>query len=314
MVVASFGVTGEQLSGIAATVPWVGLLLVVSLLFGAAARGSRWALPLLVVIAAYDQGYWGFQYVFGNPLRPLLTLQEFAALEPTPLDAQPGDLIEPAWADTVGNPPILRGLRVWPGYVGLPPALVVPAYDPNLVTERIAGVRWRTTDASGAEPISEPAARARLLSRVKVSSNVAADVRLIDIGTEALVDEPLDGLAGPPGSVRILVDRPGRIVVETQAAGPQLLALTERFHSGWRITDERLEDGVNPARPSSARPLHVYGDFLGCVVDAGTHRLTFRFMPDSFKHGLWITVMGLAIVLFASPFAISKRLTTVGTV
>ena len=67
--------------------PWLALFVVVPLLFAAAARGKQWAPLLLIVIAAADQGYWGFQYLFGNPERPLMTIGELAALARIPESA-----------------------------------------------------------------------------------------------------------------------------------------------------------------------------------------------------------------------------------
>jgi len=60
--------------------------------------------------------------------------------------------------------------------------------------------------------------------------------------------------------------------------------LTERFHEGWRARDGEREYPV----------LRVYGDYVGCVIDAGTHRVTFTFAPASARIGLWLTIAGLA--------------------
>jgi uncharacterized membrane protein YfhO len=50
----------------------------------------------------------------------------------------------------------------------------------------------------------------------------------------------------------------------------------------------------------------VYGDFLGAVVEAGTHRITFRFRPRSFRYGLISSALGLVLVLFVVPFAMGR--------
>src|SRR5205085_7573833 len=99
-------------------------------------------------------------------------------------------------------------------------------------------------------------------------------------------------------------DRTGRIVVDATTGGPQLLAITERFHPGWRITDEPLNLDSHQTPNVVTPPLRVNGDFLGCVVGPGQHRVTFRFWPPSFEYGLWMTAAGLALVLCALPFAI----------
>jgi hypothetical protein len=98
----------------------------------------------------------------------------------------------------------------------------------------------------------------------------------------ALLDRPLDDLSGVPGSARILVDRPGRIDVETSAPGKQLLVLTERFHPGWRATADGRE----------LQTLSVYDTYLGCVVNPGTSRIQFVFAPRSLTVGIAVTLGG----------------------
>jgi len=68
----------------------------------------------------------------------------------------------------------------------LTPALALESRD--LVTLRIAGAKWRLTRFPIVEPIPDTAPRARLLSNVKLSSNVVVDVRAINILKEALVE------------------------------------------------------------------------------------------------------------------------------
>ena len=79
-------------------------------------------------------------------------------------------------------------------------------------------------------------------------------------------------------------------MVETVAGGPRLLVLTERFHRGWRAS----EDGV--ARETT----RVYGDFLGCRVGSGRHRVTLTFAPESAVYGLYATVIGVALTVVAT--------------
>ena len=290
----------EPLSGVTATAPWLALFVVVPLLFAAAARGKPWAPLLLVVIAAADQGYWGYQYLFGEPLRPLMTIDEMAMLARVPESGQSGDLIDTRpGVVPFQNDLILRGFRVWQGYVGLPPVLRL---NNTNTTAQLAGAKWRATE-SGFAPIQPAVERARLLTKARVSSNVADDILAINVLDEALVDRSIGDLSGPPGSARVVEDVPGRIVVDTTSPGRQLLALTERFDSGWRVTDDVLQPAVDPPAPSSGGLVRVYGDFLGYEVGPGAHRVTFRFSPASYARGLWVTALGLLVVLCVMLFA-----------
>src|SRR5262249_5258999 len=133
-------------------------------------------------------------------------------------------------------------------------------------------------------------ARARLVSSAQTSDDVKSDIRRIDIALVALVDQLVERLSGEPGRAQIGSDRPGRIVIETTAPGRQLSIVTERFHAGWQAA----EDG-------HCRPVRrVYGEFLGCVVEPGTHRLTLTFEPTSMRRGLQLTLVGLALTAVAS--------------
>jgi len=45
--------------------------------------------------------------------------------------------------------------------------------------------------------------------------------------------------------------------------------------------------------------LRVYGDFMGCVVDAGQHEVQFRFLPRSFAIGRWASLAGIGLCCVA---------------
>ena len=82
-----------------------------------------------------------------------------------------------------------------------------------------------------------------------------------------------------------------------------MLVLTERFHPGWRVSDS-ADESSRRDRGRDSRPMRVYGDFIGYVVDAGVHRLTFVFAPASFREGLWMSGLGAAVLLIALFWAI----------
>jgi hypothetical protein len=164
-----------------------------------------------------------------------------------------------------------------------------------LTTERIAGIKWTWT-ALGWERVDNSMARVRLVSEWRVSTDVPRDLDTIDIARVALVDASPGATAAPPGSARLVDERPGRLRIETAAPEGQLLVVAERFHRGWTAQ----VDGA----PADVR--RVYGDYLGCVVPAGAHTVAFVFAPASARYGLWLTLAGLlftaagAMVLFRS--------------
>jgi hypothetical protein len=135
------------------------------------------------------------------------------------------------------------------------------------------------------------------------SADPAADAHRVDIAAVAVVDRAVGDLGGAPGTARVAIDRPGRIVVDTWAPARQVLVVTERFHDGWRTR----VDGRDVAT------LRVYGDFLGCVVEPGIHQAALTFEPHSFRAGLRYMWSGLGLtagafaLIWCSPAATWRR-------
>jgi hypothetical protein len=276
---------GLMFSSVARATPSAVIVIGIALLVATAARGVGWSVPVLIVCVALDQGLWGYSYAYRwGPVQSLAALTETANV---PQEAQRGELLAPAIEGGVGNLAVLRGMRLTPGYTGLAPASVLDIADPDV--QRIAGVDWRETADGHWLRVPNRMTRARLVSTVQHSGDVPADVHRIDISRVALVDRDIT-VSGVPGSARVLEDRPGSIVVETRADGPQLLVLTERFHGGWRATQD--------SQPRE--PVRVYGDFLGCVVDAGQHRVALTFAPASATYGVGATLTGLVLTIVAT--------------
>jgi hypothetical protein len=275
-------VHGLLFSDFVRAAPWSVLMVLMAGLIVLAARGTRWALPALIVLVALDQGVWGYSYAYR--WGPLERIDDLIAHADVPAESQPGDLIAPATVGGTANVAVLRGVRLTPGYSGLVASSFLDPADP--VAQRIAGVVWRAAGTSW-ERVANTMPRARLVSTIQSSSDVRADVRAVDISTVALVDRFVSGVSGPAGSVRVLNDRPGLIVLETSAPSRQLLLVTERFHSGWRVTEDDA--------PTDA--VRVYGDFLGCVVEAGRHRVTFTFAPASARRGIQLSFLGLSLTV-----------------
>lgn len=245
-----------------------------------AARKRSWAILALVPLAAVDLGVWGLSYVYAEPPR---TVAEAAG--PLPV-VERRTRVDCAFDCT--DAPVMRGYDLVEPYVALYPLSVLPPYEEPF--QRLAGVSLELLDYRRLVPRSGALPRARLVADVRSTADAADDIWSIDLTRSALVPQPVPPLSGPPGSARLLTDRPGHIVVETNARGRQLLAIGERFHDGWTAA----VDGT------SAAVLRVNGDFLGCVVDAGAHRVEFRFRPRSFVLGASLSALGVLTLIAAT--------------
>jgi hypothetical protein len=113
-------------------------------------------------------------------------------------------------------------------------------------------------------------------------------VKVIDLATTAVLDEPIAPLAESEGVVEIVDDRPGRISVQVSTSSQQLLVLSERFEEGWRAAGGCIEG-----------PLRVNGDFMVCVVRSGVHRIEFVFMPSSYLLGRRLALAGGGVLVLS---------------
>lgn len=244
-----------------------------------AARGVRWAVPVLIVFTAIDLSCWGLSYIYRTPPVPL---SGFAMPMPGNPGPAPMRLTGPSnWSDM----PIMNGYQLVGGYVGLYPKTVLSWEEEPFI--RLAGATRRFDKKLNVVEITDSVPRARMLTNVRVSHDVALDIQRIDLLRSALVDDAIAPLDGSDGDAQVVTDRPGHLIVRTEALGRQLLSLSERFDDGWRATI----DGA------PASPIRVNGDFLGVVLDRGAHVVELRYESRAFARGEIVTLAGsLALV------------------
>jgi hypothetical protein len=252
------------------------------------------ALVALVLIAAFDQAVYGLAGVDGwRDLAPRAEIVSKLA------DDGP---LPPAGAYRVSCCPFpnlytLAGYQMIEGYVGLVPVRHL-SYHTN-ATLRLAQVEYvhqstfkaaRIQSADAISPdwyrLPPPLPRARLVSEARVSSRPDEDIETLDIDHAALVTHPVGLSKGEPGTAAIVHDEPGAIHVDTSATGVRLLVLSEMFEDRWSAT----LDGA------SARVEQVNGDFLGCVVPAGVHKVILEFDPRYREVGGPISIAATAVV------------------
>jgi hypothetical protein len=278
------------------------LVTLAALLFSAAARGLRLASLALFAFALADLA------VYGDTLwwsEPPVTLHEY--LESVPVSpAAPPDRLLTDYTMRIGRSHTGQGVyrtvtrlivhdaRLVQGYVGLFPTRRLDYRRPRAL--RLAGATYAEIDGRY-ERLAPPFARARLLARSAVSGDPARDLASFDLASTALVDAPLELVEGPPGRADLAKDVPGDIRIHTLASTRQLLVLGEAYHEGWKATS----DGT------PCRVLRVYGDFMGCVVEAGEHEVAFRFEPQSVEQGLRLALLGACAVVGVPGLAAARR-------
>ena len=255
----------------------VALAGVATLLVLLAARGRRFALIGIVLFAAADEGVYGLTFARSAPPRPLPELVTDRAFPPAPRT----DCIR-----SFDNMLTLSGIRIVDGYVALTPKRELDYSKPACL--QVAGASWHIDqpDRDDWKPVAGPLPRARLVSKAIEWPTPNTLIDQVDVRTTALVSGPLRLRDGPAGAATIRADRPGKIRLLAAAPTRQLLVLNERFEKGWQVR----VDGRD------RRPVKVNGDFLGCPVDPGDHRITFRYRPWSLRLGGRLSLLGLALM------------------
>jgi hypothetical protein len=260
----------------------------VTILLLLAAHGVRWALPLLIVVTAADLAGWGLTYLYRKPPVRLSEFRMGLADNPGP---EPLRLAGPnTWKDL----PLMSGYYMIGGYVGLYPDVRLSWREAPY--RRLAGAQRGIDEQLHLVEYTDAVPRARMLTDVRVTSDVAADIEDIDLQRTALVDAALPGLYGHPGTARILVDRPGHFLVHTVTPGRQLLSISERYDDGWTATID--------GRPAS--PVRVNADFLAVVVDGGEHSVELRYRPKALARGRVMSLAGL-VAFVVGVFVVLRR-------
>ncbi len=276
---------------------WTGPLLIAvgAGLILLAQHNVRGAMAMLALFTAVDLAAYGLSYsVWGRTA----DLREFAAgITPPPNSGRPRAVAQEIDGLRSGNRMLLAGLSRVDGYAGLEPAKQLDYSTVN--AQRRAGVDHvlvpaseKNGTASHWTPVDSPAPRARLVTRttaIRTGTGVSDDLEVV------ATEPPVELSSRPAGSVSIRDDLPGRLSLESQAPSRQLLVTTEGYHHGWIAT---VDGRVVPV-------VRVDGDFLGCVVDLGTHAVDLRFRPRSLQLGRMVSIGGLGLLWCA--FALAAR-------
>lgn len=276
-----------------------------------AALGYRAALPALMALAIVDLGAYGLSYAILPHTKSFEAWHNDEALT----SIASGDRIA---LDLVGaqrdgpftgNVAAASGYRLIDGYAGLIPQSQLDYR--KLDALRVAGVRWvhdraaekvlGTLGSARGEwhQVPNPMPRVRCVSELAVTDAPSQALADINLETTALVENDVAvDLDQPLGTAMILQDRPGQLNVQATTASRQVLVTTERFHPGWQasIAGEPLE------------VLRVNGDFLGCVIPPGTHKVSFQFNAASHRYGAWVSMLSLLAALGGFVFCPSRLL------
>jgi hypothetical protein len=256
----------------------VGLLAAATGLATATARGHRIAAPSLILLAAADLG----GHAIGQ-MKPGETARLDQLAIDVPSEGRSRIHVVPPRHD-LSLRWLGEGRGMLNGYSALMPTRALD-YS-QMAALRVASVH-HVLGASEI-PVQDPLPWARLVSSARLrEGDINTALAQLDPAREALVERPLPIEPGDAGRVEVLDDGPSSFVFRTTAPTRQLLVLSERHHPGWVVT----------IRARSRQALLANGEFMACVVPAGTATIRWDFRPASLRLGFrWSLLAGLGVV------------------
>ncbi len=261
-------------------------------------RRARGAAVALVLFTAADLGCYGLSY---SIYHRTADLHEFAARSIRPPDDTAGRVAAPQGSSglRVGDRMLLAGVSRVDGYAGLEPAKRLDYNDP--LAWQKAGVAWvlepaveRSDQGHQWTRVWPTAPRARLVTRTLQPGPLRTD-HTVDWNT-ATSEPPLALPRSNPGTAQVVADAPGRITVKVDCPARQLLVTTESYDSLWSVTVDGQPETI----------VRVDGDFLGCVVAAGQHRVQFEFRPAGSLTGGLTSICGLGLLVVVACFPLFR--------
>lgn len=100
----------------------------------------------------------------------------------------------------------------------------------------------------------------------------------------AVVTQPLPFGVGRAGSVQVVAERPGRLVLDVALESPGLVVVSEAYYPGWRVD------------VSGAVVLPVDGYLIGLALPAGRYTAMVEYAPPVLGIGAGVSVVGLLLL------------------
>jgi hypothetical protein len=161
-------------------------------------------------------------------------------------------------------------------YPGLEPVLT-PQSPIEAYVYRVANVARRAYVPSEIEPVGHAD---EALAYLRVAERPAERVAV------AAADVPLGGIPSQMrGTVSLAAYRSTEIELEAQMETAGLVVLTDTYYPGW-------EAEVDGAPTPIVRANYVA---RAVFVGPGTHQVVFRYRPDSYRNGWWISIVSLIV-------------------
>jgi O-antigen/teichoic acid export membrane protein len=149
-------------------------------------------------------------------------------------------------------------------------------------------------------PAAEVVSEADLSGRLRTFD--PRELILLDAQTPPTSDYPLPTTTYSLQPAHVVTYTPNTVFVDVEMPGPGWLVLADSYFPGWKAYRSMPNDQVpnpkdEPADETELQIVRADGNFRAVYLEAGTHRVRFKYTPMSFKLGLYGSFMA-AVVLF----------------
>ncbi len=255
-------------------------------------KGFRWAVLAIVLLQVTDMGIYCESFVLQRG--QIKSLADLLAEIQTPQQVSRGDRVfTNSYALINDNLLLLKGLRLSQGYASITPHKELL---PNkFASLRVAGVKWALIYVGPNNQqqwfsLDKPLPRVQLFRQATVYDDLNSRIDQIDCKTVALVSKEISISGDSPGTASIVKDAPGDIEIAADVNSRQLLFISESFNPGWRV----IVDG------KTQEVIRVFGDFMGCILDSGSHNVRFQWSPIGLMIGKFISlILGAALLVWS---------------
>jgi O-antigen/teichoic acid export membrane protein len=184
--------------------------------------------------------------------------------------------------------------------------VVTEGYIPNPDYRLLYEDEVRIYENTDALPRAFALPAAELVSESELPDRLASfDPRqLVLLDAETVQDtrgaEP--GTSWPLQPASVLAYGPNTAFVDVEMPGPGWLVLTDSYFGGWKAYRSDRNDQIpdlksEPPEETELEIVRADGNFRGVWLEAGEHRVRFKYTPMSFKLGLYGSFMA-CVVLF----------------
>lgn len=113
--------------------------------------------------------------------------------------------------------------------------------------------------------------------------------RKTDLTRKVFLEEnpPLSVTKNGKGSVEVVSYTPNKVILKGKTIGNGILVLTDNYYPGWKALIDGKEVFLQRANYT----------FRGVAVPKGEHEIVFVYQPDSFKYGVYVSVVGILLLV-----------------